>query len=134
MQPQESLSGARDHGAQDGSIGSVQRTLVFLPKSAIAECKTFRDACHLAWEHRTRKNLKFSHLAAEIEGLYASHASEYFAKEEFTDEGKKRRDLPMKFFKAVQQELGNHAIAQWVVRNAMLTLMEEVINAHRSDL
>jgi hypothetical protein len=134
MQDQESLSSVSSYGAQGGSIGAAPKTPIFLPKSAIAECKSFRDACHLAWENRTRKNLKFSHMASEIEDFYASHASEYFAKEEITKKGKKRRELPAKHVNAVQQELGNYAISQWQARDAMLTLMEEVINSQRGSL
>jgi hypothetical protein len=74
-------------------------------------------------------------MAAEISGdFYASHASEYFAKEEYTDKGKKRRDLPAKHLVAVQEQVGNYGISQWLARDAMLTLMEEVINSQRGGL
>jgi len=105
--------------------------MVFVPKAAVAECKSFREACHLAWENRTRKNLTFSHLVVAIDGLHASHASEYFAKDPISSKGKLRRELPAKHIAAVQRELGNYAISQWLIRLAQLTLMEEVITAQR---
>ena len=131
MQQQESPPGVAYQGAQDGSISSPPKALVFVPKSEIAECASFRDACHLAWKYRTRKNLTFSHLAVTVDGLYASHASEYFAKNPISSKGKQLRDLPAKHIAAVQVELGNYAISQWLARFAMLTLMEEVITTQR---
>lgn len=132
MQQQHGLPDAYAPGALAGSVDSAPRTLAFVPKSEIAECKSFRDACHLAWTHRTRKNLTFSHLAVAVEGLYASHASEYFAKNPISSKGKQLRDLPAKHIAAVQVELGNYAISQWLARFAMLTLMEEVITTQRN--
>jgi hypothetical protein len=123
MQHQEGFTG----GHEPGKFDSSPKALAFVPKPEVAECKTFRDACHLAWVHRTRKNLTFSHLAVAIDGLYASHASEYFAKSPISSKGKQLRDLPAKHVAAVQRELGNYAISQWLARMAMLTLMEEVI-------
>jgi hypothetical protein len=129
MQQQESHQSASHQGAQGGSLSSALTPMVFLPKSAIAECKSFREACHLAWEHRTRKNLTFSHLVVSIEGLHASHAAEYFAKEPVSSKGKLRRELPAKHIAAVQREIGNYALSQWLTRLGRLTLMEEVINS-----
>jgi hypothetical protein len=131
MQQQESPPSVASQGAQEGSVNAPPKALVFVSKAEIAECKSFRDACHLAWTHRTRKNLTFSHLAVAIDGLYASHASEYFNKDPISSKGKQLRDLPAKHIAAVQNELGNYAISQWLARFAMLTLMEEVITTAR---
>lgn len=130
MQTQESpLSPAVQSSRADRVHPTPAGSLIFLPDSLIAECKSFRDACHLAWKHRTRKNLTFSHLAVEIDGLYASHASEYFAVNPVSLKGKQLRDLPAKHVAAVEAELGNRAISQYMARVGRLTLMEEVIAA-----
>jgi hypothetical protein len=131
MQHQHGLPDAYEPGALAGSVDLAPKALAFVPKSEIVECTSFRDACHLAWKYRTRKNLTFSHLAVAIDGLYASHASEYFAKNPISSKGKQLRDLPAKHVAAVQRELGNYAISQWLARMAMLTLMEEVITSQR---
>lgn len=131
MQEQESRGSGRERRSKVGAVGPKPSTQIFLPKEVIAECKSFRDACYLAWQNRTRTNLTFSHLVVEIDGLHASHASEYFAEDPISPKGKQRRELPAKHVAAVQEELGNHAISQWLARDAMLTLMEEVITAQR---
>lgn len=117
-------------GSRPSQVHPLPTTdLVFVPAPLVAECRTYRDACHLAWRYRTRVNMTFSHLVVEIDGLYASHASEYFAREPVSSKGKQLRDLPARHIAAVEKELGNRAISQFLARTASLTLMEEVISA-----
>jgi hypothetical protein len=127
MQLQESPQSAATQGAVVGQVHQIPTNLAFIPDALVAECRSFRDACHLAWISRTRKNLTFSHLAVEIDGLYASHASEYFAAKPISSKGKQLRDLPAKHVAAVEAQLGNRAISQYMARIGRLTLLEEVI-------
>jgi hypothetical protein len=129
MQLQESPQSAATQGVVVGHIHPTPANLVFVSGALVAECKSFRDACYLAWNSRTRKNLTFSHLVVEIDGLYASHASEYFAAKPISSKGKQLRDLPAKHIAAIEAQLGNRAISQYLARVACLTFMEEVIAA-----
>lgn len=100
----------------------------FLSPHLIVACKTFRDACALAWEHRANQGLTKQILAAMAD-LYPSHSSDYFHREKSNANGKPRRDLPAEKIADVERVLGNRAISQYLARRAMLTLMEEVIAA-----
>lgn len=126
MYPQETLQRPAVQGASAGLVHSIPTISVFVPNALVAECKSFRDACHLAWKYRTRTNMTFSHLVVEIDGLYASHASEYFSKNPTSSTGKPRRELPAAHIAAVERELGNRAISQYLARVGRLTLMEEI--------
>lgn len=126
MHAQEHPQRAVTQGSHAGHVHPIPVNALFVPDAEVNECKSFRDACHLAWKYRTRKNMTFTHLVIEIDGLYASHASEYFAKNPTSSEGKQRRDLPAKHIAAVERELGNFAISQWLVRLGRLTILEEV--------
>jgi hypothetical protein len=129
MYPQENLQRAVAQGSSAGHVHPIPTNSVFVPDALVNECKSFRDACHLAWTYRSRKNLTFSHLVVEIDGLYASHASEYFAANPVSSKGKQLRDLPAKHVAAVEAQLGNRAISQYMARVGRLTLLEEVIAA-----
>jgi hypothetical protein len=89
--------------------------LVFLPDELIAQCKTYRDACLLAWEWRRVKGLTKLTLAEEA-GLRHNLVTDYFNEEATDRHGKKRRELPGHAVADVEEVLGNHAISQW---NAM---------------
>jgi len=86
--------------------------LVFLPDELIAQCKTYRDACLLAWHHRRVEGLTKLTLAEEA-GLRHNLVTDYFNEEPLDRHGKKRRELPAAAIADVEEVLGNHAISQW---------------------
>jgi hypothetical protein len=87
--------------------------LVFLPDELIAQCKTYRDACLLAWEWRRVQGLTKLTLAEEA-GLRHNLVTDYFNEEPTDRHGKKRRELPGHAVVDVEEVLGNHAISQWI--------------------
>jgi len=98
----------------------------FLPLSAVAACKTFREAVRLAWEHRARPNMTQRSLAEEC-GLYAPHVSSYLHPEPLDGKNRPRLDLPADCIDAFEEAVGNHAIRQYLNHLGRLTIMEEVI-------
>ncbi|WP_249291923.1 helix-turn-helix domain-containing protein [Achromobacter ruhlandii] len=98
----------------------------FLPPSAVAACKTFREAVRLAWEHRARPNMTQRSLAEEC-GLYAPHVSSYLHPEPPDNKKRPRLDLPADCIDAFEEAVGNHAIRQYLNHLGRLTIMEEVI-------
>lgn len=98
--------------------------LVFLPREEIEACRTYRDACALAWRRRARPALTTTLLAVECD-LIQQHVSEYFHPNERDEKGRKRRQLPADKVGCVQQEIGNCAIAQWLARDMAVRLVEE---------
>jgi hypothetical protein len=98
--------------------------LRFLPREQIEACKTYRDACALAWKHRTPPALTTTYLAIECD-LTQQHVSDYFQASERDENGRKRRQLPADKVGVVQEQLGNCAIGQWLARDMALRLVEE---------
>jgi len=103
----------------------------FLPRDLIESCKTYRDACVLAWKHRAFSGLTESYLAATCD-LYQQHVSDYFRPDEHDEKGRKRRALPAHKIAAVQQQLGNCAIGQWLARDMAVRLVEEFFAVEQS--
>jgi hypothetical protein len=97
-----------------------------LPNARITECKTFRDACVLAWAHRVLPGLTKQMLAAMAD-LHPSHVSDYFHPSATHAKGSGRRSLPADKIADVERVLGNRAISQYLAHRAGLTIMEEVI-------
>lgn len=104
----------------------VHTNVAFLPSELIAECKTFRDACVLAWQHRQRPGLTKQVLAV-VADLFPAHVSDYFHPSATNVKGGGRRSLPAEKIADVERVLGNRAISQFLTRRAGLTIMEEVI-------
>ncbi|RXN87995.1 hypothetical protein C7R54_15575 [Achromobacter aloeverae] len=63
-------------------------------------------------------------LAEEI-GAHAPHVTIWFHPETYDKHGNRRADLPAEKIADVEQILGNRAITQWLVKRAVLNLMEE---------
>jgi hypothetical protein len=97
--------------------------LVFLPEDLIAACKTYRDACLLAWEWRRCEGLTKLTLAEEA-GLRHNLVTDYFNEESVDRHGKKRRELPGAKIADVEEVLGNNAISQWHMRRKGFRLWE----------
>ncbi|OWT68067.1 MULTISPECIES: hypothetical protein [unclassified Achromobacter] len=97
----------------------------FLSKSAIDQCMTFRDAVRLAYQNRVRQHMTQATFAEEI-GAYAPHVSQWLHSEPIDKHGNKRADLPAALIPAVEKALGNHAISQFLTRQGLLHLMEEM--------
>ncbi|MHB9833853.1 hypothetical protein Q8F57_003340 [Paraburkholderia terrae] len=99
-------------------------SLRVLPSAEIDACKTYRDACVLAWKNRRYPDMSETYLAMRA-GLVQQHVSDYFHPDERDKSGRKRRELPAKKVGAVQDQLGNTAIAQWLARDWTMRLVEE---------
>jgi len=69
---------------------------------------------------------------AEECGLYAPHVSQYLHATPVDHKGNRRLDLPADRIAAFEQAVGNHAVTQYLVQSAMLTIMEEVISQRRA--
>lgn len=98
--------------------------LRMLPREEVEACKTYREACALAWKHRQHPGMTQPFLAATCD-LIQQHVSDYFHADERDEKGRKRRKLPADKVGVVQQQLGNCAIAQWLARDMALRLVEE---------
>lgn len=90
-----------------------------VPPSAIAQCKTYRDAVRLCWNLRRVRNMTQARVAEEA-GLYAPHVSCYL------HDGPRQRDLPGNAVRAFEWVCGNTAISQWHNVGAKLTVVEEM--------
>lgn len=87
--------------------------------SAVASCKTYRDAVKLCWQLRRVRNMTQQRLAEDA-GLYAPHVTRYL------HDGKTQRDLPAWAIRAFETTCGNTAITQWLTLGAKLTVVEEM--------
>lgn len=100
----------------------------FLPKEEVAACVTYRDAVRLCWKHRNPRGMTQRTLAEHLD-IPASHLSSMLNEEPVDENGKARQDLPARLIDETQRVAGNRAISQWLMRQARLTIMEEVINS-----
>lgn len=107
-------------------IGGLLNGPVFLSDDKIASCKTFREAVCLAWDERRSKGMTRDRLA-ELCALLPQHLSDYFSRCEMNPKGQRRRSLPAEKICDVESALGNRAITQYLIRQAQLTLMEEMM-------
>ncbi len=98
----------------------------FVPQESIAECRSFRDAVCLAWDHRVERGMTQRTLAERLE-VPASHLSNMLNRDPVDRHGKARQDLPARLIADFERVVGNRAVSQYLARMAMLTLMEEVI-------
>lgn len=100
----------------------------FLPRHEIEACKTFRDACVLAWKNRAEPAMTETYLAI-VADLTQQHVSDYFHPADRAEKNRKRRKLPADKIGVVQKHLGNCAIAQWLARDMAVRLVEEFFAA-----
>ncbi|WP_241171072.1 helix-turn-helix domain-containing protein [Burkholderia gladioli] len=115
--------------AQRQSAGvAFALAVAFVPQSSLAECRSFRDAVCLAWELRAQRGMTQRTLAEQLD-IPASHLSNMLNREAADRHGKPRQDLPAKHIAEFERVVGNRAVSQYLARTAMLTLMEEVIDA-----
>lgn len=103
-------------------------TKVFVPQSDVDSCSSYREAVRLAWERRAQKGMTQSLLASFCD-LYAPHVSDYLSKDVVDAKGGRRRELPAEKIDDFERVVGNRAVSQYLMRKAMLTIMEEVIAA-----
>lgn len=99
--------------------GVVQQQRLVVPPAVIVGVKSYRHACRLAWKLRRVRNLSKRGLAERC-SLYLSHVSDYFSVHEM------RRELPARYIAAVEYELGNTVISQWLAQQSQLTVLEEM--------
>ncbi|ENZ79597.1 MULTISPECIES: hypothetical protein [Ralstonia] len=103
----------------------------FLPDEEIAKCRTFRDACALAWKHRAVPGMTHQMLAA-LADLQHQHVSDYFHTDPLNSKGNSRRPLPAEKIDEVERVLGNHVLTQFLVWRGQMTLMEAVLAARNA--
>jgi len=103
-------------------FGGVVNAPAFLPAEVIAACSTYREAVRASWMHRRIKGMTQRTLA-ELTECYASHMSDYLA----ADDKPTRRSLPAEKLSAWAAVTGNWGVQQWLMHQAKLTVMEEVI-------
>ncbi|MEK6419996.1 MAG: helix-turn-helix transcriptional regulator [Burkholderia gladioli] len=114
---------------QRQSASDVRATAAeFVPHESLSECRSFRDAVCLAWDLRETRGMTQRTLAEQLD-VPASHLSNMLNREPVDRHGKPRQDLPAKLIAAFELVVGNRAVSQYLARMAMLTLMEEVIQA-----
>lgn len=117
------------NGAEQSRLGLVggviQQQRLIVPPQVVVSIKSYRHACRLAWKLRRVRNLTRRTLA-EVCGLYTSHVSDYFSVHE------NRRELPARHIAAVEYELGNTVISQWLAQQSQLTVLEEMQAARRA--
>jgi hypothetical protein len=107
-------------------MGGMLNGPAFLSDDKIASCKTYREAVCLAWDERRSKGMTRDRLG-ELCCLLPQHISDYFSRNELNPKGQRRRSLPADKIHDVESALGNRAITQYLVRQAQLTLMEEML-------
>lgn len=105
-------------------LGGVVNGPAFLPADVIDACATYREAVRISWAHRRIKAMTQRTLAELIES-YPSHVSDYL----HADDKDSRRNLPGDRLNAFAAAVGNWGVQQWLMHQAKLTLMEEVIAA-----
>lgn len=112
--------------AQRARAACTKPDLVFLPQELIAQCKTYRDACRLAWEWRKVHNMTKLSLAEQCE-LLPCFVTDYFNEMPKDRKGRRRRELPAEKIDVVETVLGNNAITQFLVSRKGFRLWEEVL-------
>jgi hypothetical protein len=99
--------------------------LVFVPVELVEQCKTYRDACRLAWDWREIENMTKLSLAERAD-LRHCFVTDYFNAEPKDRKGRRRRELPADKIDAVEEVLGNNAISQYLNRKKGFRIWEEV--------
>ncbi|MBU9236217.1 helix-turn-helix transcriptional regulator [Burkholderia multivorans] len=103
-------------------LGGAVSSPTFLSDEDVARCQSFREVVRLSWANRRVKGMTQRTLG-ELIGAYPAHVSDYL----HGDDKPSRRDLPADRLNAWASVVGNWGVQQWLVRQAKLTLMEEVI-------
>jgi hypothetical protein len=90
-----------------------------VPRSVVAQCKSYRDAVRMAWNMRRVHYLTKQQLAGEA-GLYAPHVTDYL----HPDDKSSRRDLPAHKVAEFEAVVGNRVVSQWLASQSNLTVLE----------
>lgn len=128
MQQHEMLETHGGQGLGRINLDFSRTPKTFVPTAALDACASYRDAVRLAWESRANQGMTQRLLGAAC-ALYAPHVSDYLAKDAIDSKGNRRRDLPAEKIDEFERVVGNRAVSQYLMRKAMLTIMEEVIAA-----
>jgi hypothetical protein len=115
-----------------GLIGCINEAGV-VKHSEIVKINDYREAVRMCWIHRRVQRMTQETLAEKIEGMYASHVSDYLNVNEFTDSGRKRRSLPGEFIKEFQAICGNKFITQWMVWQEEMNLLQSLSAEQNPD-
>lgn len=131
MQMNELPSGRPHAGFAVPLAGQGEAKRRFLSDDEIAKCRTFREACALAWKHRALVGMTHQMLAA-LADLQHQHVSDYFHPDALNSKGNARRSLPAEKIDEVERVLGNHVLTQFLVWRGQMTLMEAVLAARNA--
>lgn len=95
----------------------------FAQEADIEQCKTYRDAVHMAWECRANPHLSQRTLA-DTTGIYAPHLSQILHSEPVDRKGKARMNLQASDIDAFERAVGNHIVRQFLMKQAQLRIAE----------
>ncbi|CAB3784527.1 hypothetical protein LMG28138_01827 [Pararobbsia alpina] len=99
----------------------------FLANDLMTECRSYRDAVCLAWRQRRSKGMTQRGLS-ELCEWYPQHVSDYLSPDDVNPKGQRRRCLPAERIATFEAVVGNRAVTQFLIRQASLHLMEEMIS------
>lgn len=97
------------------------------PPWAVRLCKSYREACRLAWMLRRTPNLTRISLATAV-GLPNTRISDFLS----PDDSGKKRDLPASRIAPFGVALGCTAVSQWMTWRGEVTVIEELKWAHEN--
>lgn len=107
-------------------IGGTVSGPAFLANELVKECRTYREAVCLAWRQRRSKGMTQRGLS-ELCEWYPQHVSDYLSTDDTNGKGQRRRSLPAEKIASFEAVVGNRAVTQFLIRQASLHLMEEMI-------
>lgn len=87
----------------------------------VSKCKTFRQACRMAWQMRRVRNMTYEMFSA-YGGFTRQHVGDWFNK----DDKPTRRSMPAHCIAQSEAIVGNKLISQWVAVQCGLTVLEVI--------
>lgn len=91
------------------------------PAHIVRACKSYREACRLAWSLRRVRNMTQRSLAEEA-GLRPQLVTDYLNPDDRQD----RKSLPAERIARFEVAVGNSVVSQWLAAQAQLTVLEEL--------
>lgn len=87
----------------------------------VSKCRTYREACRMAWQMRRVRNMTYIMFAA-YGGFTRQHVGDWFNR----DDKPTRRSMPADAIATAESILGNKLISQWIAAQSRLTVLEEM--------
>ena len=91
------------------------------PAHVVRSCKSYREACRLAWSLRRVRNMTQRRLAEDAD-LRPQLVTDYLNPDARAD----RKSLPAERIARFESVVGNSIVSQWVAAQAQLTVLEEL--------